>query len=295
MLLRITVFVMMALGLLGFGTVAWLSVQPATPAQAKENVQPKVAVLAVARDVTAGQLLKPDDIIAREVLKTKIPEGATADTAENRHQLTGSMIRRRLARGEVLLPDDLLRPGDHGFLAAVLGAGMRAVTVGVDAITGTAGLIWPGDHVDVLLTHQIDDPRLPVGRRIAAETVLNDVRVIAIDQQLVQGATPGTGESKPATTVTLEVTGQQSERVSVASRLGKLSLVVRSAKNADSSSKVAGADGTATSDGADQERKTITWAGDVSPALSIDPVPAAAPPVVVRVWNGIDKGQEFKF
>ena len=48
-----------------------------------------------------------------------------------------------------------MRPGDHGFLAAVLAAGMRAVTVGVDATTGAAGLIWPGDRVDLILTQTI--------------------------------------------------------------------------------------------------------------------------------------------
>ena len=83
-----------------------------------------------------------------------------------------------------------MRPGDHGFLAAVLKQGMRAVTVGVDAVSGTAGLIWPGDRVDVILTQSMDDPKLPPGRRVAAETVLQDARVIAIDQVLVQGGVP---------------------------------------------------------------------------------------------------------
>ena len=66
---------------------------------------------------------------------------------------------------------------------------MRAVTVAVDATTGAAGLIWPGDRVDLILTQTIQEATLPLGRRVAAETVLSDVRVIAIDQQLVQGAT----------------------------------------------------------------------------------------------------------
>jgi pilus assembly protein CpaB len=159
---------------------------------------------------------------------------------------------------------------------------MRAVTIGVDAITGTAGLIWPGDHVDVLLTHQMDDPNRPVGRRIAAETVLVDVRVIAIDPQLVQGAAPGTADAKPAATVTLEVTSPESERVSVAGRLGKLSLVVRSARSPDE-------------DGSPKSQPSITWAGDVSPALSGEPVIAPPISVVIRVFRGGADGQEYRF
>ena len=106
---------------------------------------------------------------------------------------------------------------------------MRAVTVGVDAITGSAGLIWPGDRVDLILTQTIAGATTPIGRRVAAETVLSDVRVIAIDQQLVQGAEANASDDQ-ARTVTFEVTQEQAERVSVAIRLGRLSLSVRSAE-----------------------------------------------------------------
>ncbi len=76
---------------------------------------------------------------------------------------------------------------------------MRATTVGVDAVSGTAGLIWPGDHVDVLLTQVTEDQTLPASRRASAETVLGDVRVIAIDQQLMQGATGNSTDQGPPT------------------------------------------------------------------------------------------------
>jgi pilus assembly protein CpaB len=281
MLIRIVVFVMMALGLVGFGTVAWLSLQPpraAASANGGAAPKPQVAVLIAAHDLPAGSLLKSDDIGSESISADKEPDGASLDSQVTRRALAGSMIRRRLGAGEMLLPPDLLRPGDHGFLAAVLGSGMRAVTVGVDAISGTAGLIWPGDHVDVLLTHQIDDTSRPIGRRVAAETVLTNVRVIAIDQQLVEGAAPGTENAKPATTVTLEVTSQDAERVSVATRLGRLSLVVRSAKA-----------GTA----AENASPGITWASDVSPAL--DAVNPTARPSVVHVFSGNGGGQEYRF
>lgn len=294
MMLRITVFVMMSLGLLGFGTVAWISMMP--PAQEAADAAPVVAmdtILVAARDLQAGSLVKPDDIGTVQVPHDKFPEGAAIDNSNNRHQLAGAMVRRRVPTGDLLLSRDLLRPGDHGFLAAVLSSGMRAVTIGVDAITGSAGLIWPGDRIDVLLTHQLDDPSRPVGRRIAAETVLSNVRVIAIDQQLVQGAAPGSSEAKPAATVTLEVTGLQSERISVASRLGRLSLVVRAAKSIEEFGADIRADPQVAS-AAGPARSGITWAGDVSPALTTDTVIKNLPSVV-RVYRGNGDGQEYKF
>jgi len=108
----------------------------------------------------------------------------------------------------------------------VLDPGMRAVTVGVDPVSGTAGLIWPGDRVDVILTQSMDNAATAPGRRVAAETVLQNARVIAIDRLLVQGAVAGTPEPQGASTVTLEVTAEQAERVQVAARIGRLSLTV---------------------------------------------------------------------
>ena len=148
--------------------------------------------------------------------------GASNDTPQGRGSLTGSMIRRSLGEGQAIIPADVIRPGDHGFLAAVLGPNMRAITVAVDAVSGTAGLIWPGDRVDLILTQALDDPALTAGRRVAAETVLSDARVIAIDQQIVQGQAPENTLTPPTRTATLEVTAAAAERVLVAARLGKL-------------------------------------------------------------------------
>ncbi len=284
MFLRITIFIMIAVGLLGFGAVTWMSMGP--PARAVEAArhprpQPPVfdTILVAAADLRPGSLLKPSDIGSLRVLRATMPTGAVLDTISDRQRLVGSMVRRHFFAKEALTNDALLRPGDHGFLAAVLKAGMRAVTVGVDAISGTAGLIWPGDHVDVVLTHEIKDPSRPIGQQLAAETVLSNVRVIAIDQQLMQGARLGGAQYKTATTVTLEVTEAEAERVTVATRLGHLSLLVRSAT----------ATSTATRHTAPP---AITWASDVSPALD---AAGAAAANVVKVFGAAGKGQEYHF
>lgn len=232
MILRSALFALLALGLAGFGMVAWISTRSPGPAVAAAALVPPPApakVLVAGRSLHAGSLLKPDDVTTSDMDAAKVPDGASLDTPQQRAQLWGAMVRRSLGAGEPVLPSDVLRPGDHGFLAAVLGPNMRAVTIGVDIISGSAGLIWPGDRIDLLLTQAIDAPNLPSGHRLVASTVLSDVRVIAVDQHLVEGATPDGADPKAARTVTLEVTTGQAERVSVAERLGHLSLVVRSA------------------------------------------------------------------
>jgi pilus assembly protein CpaB len=225
-----------------------------------------VSVLTAARTLRPGVLLKPDDLATAVVAQSTVPVGARPDTSAARAELLGAMLRRTVAAGEVLLPVHVMRAGDRGFLAAVLGPGLRATTVGVDAVTGSAGLIWPGDHVDLILTETLDDPSAPVGRRIAGETVLHNVRVIAIDQDLMQGATA----SSPANggplsrTVTLEVSPENAERVAVATRLGHLSLSVISAGTPDAPTATE-ATKTATTEAA--PRAPVTWGGDVSTAL----------------------------
>jgi pilus assembly protein CpaB len=224
-MIKTLLFLFMAGGLVLFSAVAWRTLNPPPPPVV--TVQ-KVNVLAAASTLRAGTLLKPDDLELHEVAEGEVPTGARKDTPSARSELFGAMVRQTLLPHQIILPADVMRPGDHGFLAAVLTPGKRAASVGVDAVTGTAGLIWPGDHVDLILTQQIDDATVPLGRRLAAETVLKDVRVIAVDQQMVQGGATTTGDtSQQSRTVTLEVSPEDVEKVAVATRLGRLSLAVR--------------------------------------------------------------------
>ena len=280
MSLRTALLAAVVLGLGGLGIVVWIGMQlPSKPpaVAAAEQVRPPMAqILAAAHALRAGNLLKFDDIQPHDVLASEVPAGAIADTPQGRAELVGAMVRRGLQPQEILLPADVLRPGDHGFLAAVLQPGMRATTVGVDAVSGTAGLIWPGDHVDLLLTQVTEDLTLPAARRASAESVLRDVRVIAIDQQLMQGAT-GTSTDQGAThTVTLEVTEMQAERLALAARLGHLSLIVRAADALP---------------GMQNDRPETTWGGDVSPALNQGRTAGR----IMRVYQGITEGKEFRF
>lgn len=277
MILRIVLFGLIVVGLLGFGGVVWQIAPHHGGASAQEA--PKILALTASHALRPGVLLKPEDLSSTEYAEGKLPEGAIKDDAEQRRLLSGALVRRALSQGDVLrLPGDVLLPGDHGFLAAVLSPGSRAVTVGVDAVSGTAGLLWPGDRVDVILTQTIDDPSVAPGRRIAAETVVSDVRVIAIDQQIAQGNVQGTEPNGQVKTVTLEVSPSHAEYIQVATRLGKLSLTLRAADTAR---------------GEDEVVPQTTWAGDVSAALP--KATTQAPPSSIRVYQGKHDGKEYRF
>ena len=282
MVLRVAFFVLMALGLTGFGTVAWLATRPpvsraATVAAATKPPSQELVLIA-AHPIHAGSLLKPEDLATKDM---PVPEIAAMDLIPDkpgtRRALVGAMARHSLGKGDTLRNTDLMRPGDHGFLAAVLQPGMRAVSIAVDNTTGSAGLIWPGDDVDLILTQTLNGPGVPAGHQVAAETVLSDIRVLAIDQQIIEGAAPTASGSQR--TVTLEVTPEQAEKISVATRLGRLSLAVRSAGG---SHQIAGR---ATGPG-------TTWALDVSPAIDAQ---AGNPTGTMHIYQGADGVKEFKF
>lgn len=272
-MLRTLLFLFMGAGVLVFSFVAWMSLHPPAPPPA---VIPKVVVLSAANTLRAGTLLKPDDIEARELPEAEAPAGSRRDTPQARAELFGAMVRQTLLQHQVILPADVMRPGDHGFLAAVLTPGRRATSVGVDAVSGTAGLIWPGDHVDLVLTQDLNVPG-DEGNRVVAETVLKDVRVIAIDQQLVQGGQNG-AEGAGSRTVTLEVTPEEVEKVAVATKLGHLSLAVRPVDAAPAEQN---------------EHHPVTRARDVSNALAPSKGPDA-PSNKVTVFSGQNK-EEYHF
>lgn len=133
----------------------------------------------------------------------------------------GAVTRRTLFAGEPVSQSALVKPGEGGFMSAVLQAGKRAVSIPVNPTTGNAGFIFPGDSVDLILTHTVPGT---VGDNFVSETFVRDVRVLAVDQAL------DNPENKAllANTVTLEVSPRQAEAITVALEMGRISLALRS-------------------------------------------------------------------
>jgi pilus assembly protein CpaB len=210
---------------------AWRLTHPSAPPVPVAEAPKLIPYLAASHSLTAGTLIRNDDFVATPVTPDKLPPGAIVDSPQSRTEIRGALIRRFMDSGTPLLPTDITRPRDRGFLAAVLAPGTRAVSIGVTAITGVAGLIWPGDHVDVLLTQELPPTPERPGRNITSETVLANVRVIAADQDIAQGAPQnGTSAGHATQTVTLQTTVDQAERLAVAGNLGHLSLAVRASE-----------------------------------------------------------------
>ena len=140
----------------------------------------------------------------------------------------GAVARGPIAAGEPITDGKLVLAGTRGFMAAVLQPGTRAVSVPITATTAVSGFIYAGDRVDVLLTHVLNGDKS--GQHTATETVLRNARVIAMDQRL--DFSPG---DKPdvAKTATLELTPKQSEIITLAVKMGDLSLALRSLQDPD--------------------------------------------------------------
>lgn len=256
MVLRVLFLSMLLAGvaLVGFIAFAMLPNQSPAIAAAPPPAVPVERVLVAARPMSAGMLLRAEDVRWSDWPLGRTPEGAMVEGRTREETYRGAVTRRAFASGEPLLAGQIVAPGERGFLAAVLSPGTRAVSVAVDAVSATGGLIWPGDHVDLILTQSFESEQGRSARKAVGETVLSDLRVIAIDQMLGEPApntTQGPPESRVPRTVTLEVSKAQGETVAVAASIGKLSLALRSLAAGEDPPHAA----------------PSTWAEDVSPAL----------------------------
>jgi pilus assembly protein CpaB len=183
---------------------------------------PQKFVLVAHGAITRGQILKPQDLSWQVWPEGGIDKNYILNGTRTQDSFAGWVARDPFAPGEPISDAKIVSPGSRGFLAAVLGPGMRAISVPVTATSGISGFVFPGDQVDILITHQLTSHN--EAEHKAAETVLQDVRVIGIDQKLDSK----NGEALVAHTATLEVTPKQSEIIAVAAEIGKLSLSLRS-------------------------------------------------------------------
>jgi pilus assembly protein CpaB len=201
-----------------------------------QQVASKRVVIAK-RDITPGSSIQvPQDAdwadVSEEIYNK---EGLLRESEARLEDINGTIVRRMVRGGEPVEQAMLTRPGSGGLMSAVLEPGMRAVSISVNAISGNAGFVLPGDRVDLILTREFTRTVSTGGsdqqqrRNIYSKTFITDVRVLAADQML------DNPENKAVLvkTVSVEVTPQQAKMIAVASELGKISLALRSAQNLD--------------------------------------------------------------
>lgn len=194
-------------------------------------------VLLSKKDIPAGAFIKTaDQFYWLEVDEDKYSdedkELLLRKETTNLADFEGAVARSFLNKNEPVERSKLVTPKEGGFMSAVLYPGMRAVSVGVNLVSGNAGFIFPGDRVDLLLTHEVTDEE--GSNSFATETFIEDIRVLAIDQKV---SNPDR-QAFIAKTVTLEVTPKQAEAVLVAEELGRISLILRSIGIPDASKDV---------------------------------------------------------
>src|SRR5499427_751000 len=204
--LRLSIIIVLLLATAALGLIAYNMNLPKPVVQVTENTPAPppapvtIGYFVAAHPLPAGTLAREEDFTVRSVSPDSVPSGAIIDTPEVRIGLRGSLVRTFLDTGSLVTSQNVLRPRDRGFLASVLAPGTRAISIKVDAESGVSGLIWPGDYVDIVLTHSATptvkankpnsdgetspSPPSPPG---VSETVLRNVRIIAIDQDIMQG------------------------------------------------------------------------------------------------------------
>jgi len=201
--------------------------QQAAAAAPTVAVGPKVLVAKKALPV--GTIINADSFTYQPWPKELMQSAYYVENSPeaNPQSLLGTVVRYPITAGQPVTRGTLVGPQDRGFLAAALGEGMRAITVPVNASTGVAGFVFPGDHVDLVLTQQVegggDGPTLKV-----SETIVRNIRVLATDQRISEKDKDGKPEVKTFANVTIEVTPKIAEKVAVAQSLGTLSLSLRS-------------------------------------------------------------------
>jgi len=214
---------------------AGASAPQASAAQAAVPLGPKVLVAKKALPV--GTIVDADSFTyqpwPKELMQEAYYVDGTPDSAPG--TLMGRVVRYPITAGQPVTRGSLVGPEDRGFLAAALGAGMRAVTVPVNASTGVAGFVFPGDHVDLMLTQQVEGGGDGSALKVT-ETIVRNVRVLATDQRIDDKDKDGKTQVKTFANVTFEVTPRIAEKIAVAQSLGTLSLSLRSL--ADNGSEV---------------------------------------------------------
>ena len=196
-------------------------------AAAPAPVGPKVLVAKKA--LPAGTIIDPESLSYQPWPKELMQSAYYVEGAPDGDpkKLLGTVVRYPITAGQPVTRGSLVGPQDRGFLAAALGPGMRAMTVPVNVNSSVAGFVFPGDHVDIVLTQNVsgggEGPPLKV-----SETIIRNVRVLATDQRITEKDADGKTQVRTFSNVTFEVTPKLVEKIAVAQSLGQLSLSLRS-------------------------------------------------------------------
>ena len=211
--------------------------QPPAPAPVVAAKIDTVDVLVAQKDIGIGQSLAAGDIVWQQWPTASasvgfIKRNERGDAVE---QLTGAIARMPIAAGEPVRESRVIKPKGSGYMAAILPSGMRAFSTEISAETGAGGFILPNDHVDVILSRRDHESEKTTGIEAhISETIMTDVRVLAIDQTIEEKNGQKVVVGK---TATLELTQRQSETLALSRQQGSLTLALRSLADSSADNK----------------------------------------------------------
>lgn len=220
---------------------AYLANNLITPAPTPEaqviNTVKTEDVLVAARDIQTGEKLGAGTVAWKSWPQDNLQPTMITKTAKPDAEQTMAEARAAVPmyEGETILEKKIVTPGNAGFMSAILPKGMAAISVKISASTAAGGFILPNDRVDVILTKHV---QVPGGSQlVTSETVISNVRVLAINQMLKQAEAkegePANVALKEAETATLELTHPQAEVLARVEGEGELALALRSIAESD--------------------------------------------------------------
>lgn len=200
---------------LGLGLVAAMYVYKTLQAKAGSMAEAGADVIVAANDLQVGSRVEERDIKIIKIPAADLPTGAPRRRAD----VLGHGVIIPISKGEFILPNRLAGENAGAGLPALIPPGMRAVSVRVNEVVSVAGFVTPGTRVDVLLTGTPGS-----GNEEQTTTVLQNVAVLASGHTLERTAT---GEAQNTAVITLLVTPDDAERLTLASSQGKIQLALR--------------------------------------------------------------------
>jgi pilus assembly protein CpaB len=191
------------------------------------NTVKTVDVLVAAKDVLMGEKFIEGTLVwkawpASNVSPTMITKDAKPDALK---ELLKARARLALYEGETVIDKKILKPGDGSFMGALLPKGMRAISLAISPRSSAGGFILPDDRVDVILTKKVNSA---AASSVKSETVISNVRVLAVNQIFRQAAEGEAVTVEKGETATLELTPAQTEIMAMVESSGELSLALRS-------------------------------------------------------------------
>jgi len=257
---RITILVVAAIAALILMVIVGrlISHKPAPPPVAAAPVKPTTNVVVAAHDLTIGERVTAQDLkwqpwpadalnpsFVTDGQSTVAPPAGTGAAVANQtgkvaaeavnavtgghspmDALFGAIVKTPVLANEPVTSAKLVRGGEGGFMSVVLKPGMRAIAMPVDVKTDAGGFILPGDRVDVLQARQVDMPGSNGQKPYVVQTILHNIRILAIDQN---AQAPKNGaQSAIGTVATIEVSPADAEAVTLAKAQGEMTLTLRS-------------------------------------------------------------------